>query len=127
MISFWTKPLVLHPLVIHPLVFSQTSDVDSRMRLYEHIVLSGGNTMFPGLPTRLERELKDLYCSGVLKVGRLLQCTRHLCVFGPPNTHWLMRLNRAELRACNASSSRWRTPQPVSIWCLLVGPCLQTS
>lgn len=45
----------------------QTSDVDSRMRLYEHVVLSGGNTMFPGLTTRLERELKDLYCSNVLK------------------------------------------------------------
>ncbi len=51
----------------HTHTHTQTSDVDSRMRLYEHIVLSGGNTMFPGLPTRLEKEIKQLYCSRVLQ------------------------------------------------------------
>jgi actin-related protein 2 len=30
-------------------------------------VLSGGTTMYPGLPSRLERELKQLYLDRVLK------------------------------------------------------------
>jgi len=32
-----------------------------RSELYRNIVLSGGSTMFPGLPTRLERDLRDLH------------------------------------------------------------------
>ncbi|KAK2943423.1 putative Actin [Blattamonas nauphoetae] len=43
------------------------SDIDLRKALYEHIVLSGGTTMFPGFPTRLEKELKGLYVKNVLK------------------------------------------------------------
>lgn len=38
-----------------------------RADLYKHIVLSGGSTMYPGLPSRLERELKQLYLERVLK------------------------------------------------------------
>lgn len=33
---------------------------------YKHIVLSGGTTMYPGLPSRLEREIKQLYLERVL-------------------------------------------------------------
>lgn len=45
----------------------------SRAEFYKHIVLSGGSTMYPGLPSRLERELKQLYLERVLKgdVGKL--------------------------------------------------------
>lgn len=39
----------------------------SRAEFYKHIVLSGGSTMYPGLPSRLERELKQLYLERVLK------------------------------------------------------------
>lgn len=38
-----------------------------RNELYKHIVLSGGSTMYPGLPSRLEREIKQLYLERVLK------------------------------------------------------------
>lgn len=38
-----------------------------RAEFYKHIVLSGGSTMYPGLPSRLERELKQLYLERVLK------------------------------------------------------------
>lgn len=38
-----------------------------RSVLYKHIVLSGGSTMYPGLPSRLEREIKQLYLERVLK------------------------------------------------------------
>jgi actin-related protein 2 len=45
----------------------QTADIDMRTELYKHIVLSGGSTMYPGLPSRLEREIKQLYVERVLK------------------------------------------------------------
>jgi actin-related protein 2 len=50
-------------------VFStiQAADIDMRSELYKHIVLSGGSTMYPGLPSRLEREIKQLYLERVLK------------------------------------------------------------
>ncbi|CAG0921018.1 unnamed protein product [Notodromas monacha] len=45
----------------------QAADIDVRSELFKHIVLSGGSTMYPGLPSRLERELKQLYVERVLK------------------------------------------------------------
>ncbi|VDO97034.1 unnamed protein product [Soboliphyme baturini] len=45
----------------------QAADIDTRLEFYKHIVLSGGSTMFPGLPSRLEREVKQLYLERVLK------------------------------------------------------------
>ncbi|XP_076635910.1 actin-related protein 2 isoform X3 [Colletes latitarsis] len=54
---------------IAELVFStiQAANIDIRSELYKHIVLSGGSTMYPGLPSRLEREIKQLYLQRVLK------------------------------------------------------------
>ena len=51
------------------LLFStiQAADMDTRPEFYKHIVLSGGSTMYPGLPSRLEREIKQLYLERVLK------------------------------------------------------------
>lgn len=45
----------------------QAADIDTRSEYYKHIVLSGGSSMYPGLPTRLEKDLKDRYCREVLK------------------------------------------------------------
>ena len=45
----------------------QAADVDTRPEFYKHIVLSGGSTMYAGLPSRLEREIKQLYLLHVLK------------------------------------------------------------
>lgn len=45
----------------------QAADIDTRSEFYKHIVLSGGSTMYPGLPSRLEREIKQLYLERVLK------------------------------------------------------------
>ena len=42
--------------------------IDTRRKLYDTVVLSGGCTMLPGLPTRLEQELRDLYLQHTLKV-----------------------------------------------------------
>ncbi|KRX21677.1 Actin-related protein 2, partial [Trichinella nelsoni] len=45
----------------------QSADIDTRAEFYKHIVLSGGSTMFAGLPSRFEREIKQLYLERVLK------------------------------------------------------------
>lgn len=44
----------------------QNADVDVRTSLYKAIVLSGGSSMYPGLPSRLEKELKQLWLTRVL-------------------------------------------------------------
>lgn len=44
----------------------QSAAVDTRTELYKHIVLSGGSSMYPGLPSRLEKEMKQLYLTKVL-------------------------------------------------------------
>ncbi|ORY33519.1 actin family [Naematelia encephala] len=44
----------------------QQAAVDTRSELYKHIVLSGGSSMYPGFPSRLEKEMKQLYMSRVL-------------------------------------------------------------
>jgi len=43
------------------------ADIDLRQAFYKHIVLSGGSTMYPGLPSRLEKDMRDLYLEHVLK------------------------------------------------------------
>merc|ERR1712083_662805 len=47
---------------IHDATFKciQTCDIDLRRDLYRNIVLSGGNTMFPGIGERMTKELKAL-------------------------------------------------------------------
>jgi actin-related protein 2 len=45
----------------------QQAAVDTRAELYKHIVLSGGSSMYPGLPSRLEKEMKQLYLTRVLQ------------------------------------------------------------
>ena len=44
----------------------QAADVDIRSSLYKAIVLSGGSSMYPGLPSRMEKELKQLWLTRVL-------------------------------------------------------------
>lgn len=45
----------------------QAAEIDNRAKLYQHIVLSGGTSMYPGLPSRLEEDIKGLYLKHVLK------------------------------------------------------------
>jgi actin-related protein 2 len=54
---------------LHEMLFNmiQEADIDLRPAFYQHIVLSGGSTMYPGLPSRLEKEMKELYLKKVLK------------------------------------------------------------
>jgi len=54
---------------LHELLFNsiQKADMDLRPEFYKHIVLSGGTTMFAGLPSRLEKDVKDLWIANVAK------------------------------------------------------------
>mmetsp|Transcript_12522 Transcript_12522/g.30824 ORF Transcript_12522/g.30824 Transcript_12522/m.30824 type:complete len:401 (-) Transcript_12522:237-1439(-) len=54
---------------IHHMIYDMISDADIDLRrdFYKHIVLSGGSTMYPGLPTRLEKEIRGLYLEKTLK------------------------------------------------------------
>ena len=44
----------------------QSAAIDLRTELYKHIIPSGGFGMYPGLPSRLEKELRQLYLTRVL-------------------------------------------------------------
>ncbi|EMR11597.1 hypothetical protein PNEG_00040 [Pneumocystis murina B123] len=44
----------------------QSADMDIRSSLFKSIVLSGGTSMYPGFPTRLEKELKQLWLTRAL-------------------------------------------------------------
>jgi actin-related protein 2 len=48
----------------------QGCDMDTRKPIFENVVLSGGSTMFPGLPTRLEHDLKELFVTHSAKGDR---------------------------------------------------------
>jgi actin-related protein 2 len=41
--------------------------MDTRKSLYDNIVLSGANTMFPGFSSRLESEVRNQYKEKILK------------------------------------------------------------
>ena len=41
------------------------ADIDCREEYFKHVVLSGGSTMYPGLPSRLERDIKKRYLDQV--------------------------------------------------------------
>ncbi|GMH86205.1 hypothetical protein TrVE_jg12352 [Triparma verrucosa] len=45
----------------------QEADMDCRADYYKHIVLSGGSSMYPGLPSRLEKEITERYLKDILK------------------------------------------------------------
>lgn len=48
----------------------QACDIDVRSSLYENVILSGGSTMFPGFPSRLERDMQELFVTNSLKGKR---------------------------------------------------------
>lgn len=62
------KPASVISLTKSELLFQtiQQAAVDTRSELYKHIVLSGGSSMYPGFPSRLEKEMKQLYLTRVL-------------------------------------------------------------
>lgn len=95
----------------------QSADMDTRPEFYKHIVLSGGSTMYPGLPSRLEREIKQLYLERVLKGD-----TERLTVSAVAGRRLL-----SSLSLFRSSRSRSRTPRNGNTWCIWGARCWPTS
>merc|ERR1739838_47621 len=70
----------------------QAATVDIRWTLYKSIVLSGGTSMLPGLPSRMEREVKQLYSHKVLGGDYARLQNFKLRVMDPPNRRHMVFL-----------------------------------
>eukprot|EP00245_Coleochaete_scutata_P008171 TRINITY_DN2434_c0_g1_i2.p1 TRINITY_DN2434_c0_g1~~TRINITY_DN2434_c0_g1_i2.p1 ORF type:complete len:387 (-),score=85.90 TRINITY_DN2434_c0_g1_i2:627-1787(-) len=75
----------------------QDMDIDNRMTLYQHIVLSGGTSMYPGLPSRLEKELRERYLTHVLRGHREGLRKLRLRIEDPPRRKHMVYLGGAVL------------------------------
>jgi len=75
----------------------QEADMDLRSSFYKHIVLSGGSTMYPGLPSRLEKEMKDLYLKVVLKGNQANLAKFKLRIEDPPRRKHMVFLGGSVL------------------------------
>ena len=72
-------------------------DMDVRPDLYKHIVLSGGSTMYPGLPSRLEKEMKKHYLKHVAKGDREILKKLKLRIEDPPRRKHMVFLGGSVL------------------------------
>jgi actin-related protein 2 len=81
------------------LVFNciNSADIDTRSEFYKHIVLSGGSTMYPGLPSRMENEIKELYLQRVLKGDSSKLSKFKLRVMYPPRRKHMVFVGGAVL------------------------------
>ncbi|RKO92693.1 actin family, partial [Blyttiomyces helicus] len=75
----------------------QAADIDVRPDLYKHIVLSGGSSMYAGLPSRLEKEMKQLYLERVLKGDTSRLSKFKIKVEDPPRRKHMVFLGGAVL------------------------------
>ncbi len=91
----------------------QAAAVDVRSELYKHVVLSGGSSMYPGLPSRLEKEMKQLYLVEVLK-GDPSRLNVRICLMPLYSSDSPMHYRN--------SKSRSRTLPGGSTWSSLVVP-----
>jgi len=84
---------------VHDMLFSmiQEADIDLRPSFYKHIVLSGGSTMYPGLPSRLEKEIRALYLRNVLKGDRARMAKFRLRIEDPPRRKHMVFLGGSVL------------------------------
>jgi len=90
----------------------QQADIDTRPEFYKHIVLSGGSTMYPGLPSRLEREIKQLYLERVLKGNTASLAKFKIRIEDPPRRKHMVFLGGAVLGdIMKDKDSFWMTRQ----------------
>lgn len=75
----------------------QEADIDLRPAFYKHIVLSGGSTMYPGLPSRLEKEMRSLYLKHVLKGDKARLSKFKLRIEDPPRRKHMVFLGGSVL------------------------------
>jgi len=74
--------------------------------------LSGGTTMFPGLPSRMEREIKQLYLTRVLKGDTSKLSKFKIRIEDPPRRKHMVFLGGAVLAdIMKDKESFWMTKQ----------------
>ena len=62
----------------------QRADIDQRRLYYQNIVLSGGSTMYPGLPTRLEHDIVRMYSDRIAKGNTRIVEDMAITIKDPP-------------------------------------------
>eukprot|EP00128_Syssomonas_multiformis_P000979 Colp12_sorted_trinity150504_noHs@15071 len=88
------------------------ADIDTRADFYKHIVLSGGSTMYPGMPSRLEREMKQLYLERTLKGDTSKLSKFKIRIEDPPRRKHMVFLGGAVLAdIMKDNASFWMTRQ----------------
>jgi len=85
----------------------QSADIDIRPELYKHIVLSGGSSMYPGLPSRLEKEIKQLYLQKVLKMEHTRLNKFRIRIEDPPRRKHMVFLGGAVLAEIMKNKESW--------------------
>lgn len=90
----------------------QRADLDIRSTLYNGIVLSGGTSMYPGLPSRLEKEIKQLWLAKVLHGDPARLGNFKLKIDDPPRRRHMVFLGGAVLANVMADKEHlWITKQ----------------
>jgi len=93
-------------------MISKKADVDLRPTLYKHIVLSGGSTMYPGLPSRLEKEMRALYLENTLKGDKSRLAKWKMKIEDPPRRKHLVFLGGSVLADIMADNQNfWVTKE----------------
>jgi len=87
---------------VHRLTFDSIMkcDVDIRRDLYKNIVMSGGTTMFKGIPERLEKEIKALAPQGM-----------DIKVIAPPERKYSVWIGGSILASLSTFEEMWVTKE----------------
>jgi actin-related protein len=87
---------------VHKLTFDSIMkcDVDIRRDLYKNIVMSGGTTMFQGIPERLEKEMKALAPQGM-----------DIKVIAPPERKYSVWIGGSILASLSTFEEMWVTKE----------------
>jgi len=87
---------------VHRLTFDSIMkcDVDIRRDLYKNIVMSGGTTMFEGIPERLEKEMKALAPQGM-----------DIKVIAPPERKYSVWIGGSILASLSTFEEMWVTKE----------------
>lgn len=88
-----------HGMGLPELVFNtiRKSDINVQKDYFSSIVLSGGTTMFPGFPTRLEKDVKKLYLDQVFKGDKARASKFRVSVEAPPRREHMVFLGASIL------------------------------
>jgi len=73
------------------------ADMDLRSEFYKHVVLSGGSSMYPGLPSRMEKDMRDLFLERVLKGDSTTLHKFKIRIEDPPRRKHMVYLGGAVL------------------------------